>query len=51
MRLQMVRDCFIGRKHEFFNEAMSEIAFGARNGLHQAELVELDHGLRKIEVD
>ena len=47
----MVSDSFVCRQHELFNQAMGEIAFGARNGLHQAEFVELDHWLGKIEVD
>ena len=51
VRLEMVRDRLVGREHEFFDEAMREVALGAGDGLHQSELVELDDGLGQIEVD
>ena len=51
MRLEMVSDSFVCRQHELFNQAMGEIAFGARNGLHQSEFIELDHWLGHIKID
>ena len=39
------------REHEFFDQAVRDVAFGARDGPHQAEFVELDDWLGEIEVD
>ena len=49
--LQVVRDSFVRGQHEFFNEAMREVALGACDGLHQTEFIELDHWLGEVEVD
>ena len=51
LRLEMVRDDLVGREHEFFDQAMRDVAFGARDALHQSEFVELDDRLGQIEVD
>jgi len=44
-------DGFIGREHEFFDEAVSDVAFGSGDALHHAEFVKLDDRFRKIEID
>ena len=41
----------VGRKHEFFNQAMRDVALRAGDALHQSEFVELDHRLGQIEID
>ena len=53
MRLifQIVRHALVRRKHEFFDQAMRDVAFRASNALHQPELVELDDRLGQVEVD
>ena len=51
VRLEIVRDAFVGREHELFDQAVRDVALGAGDGLHQAEFVEFDDGLGEIEVD
>ena len=51
VRVEMVRDGLVGREHELFDEAVRDVAFGARDGLHQSEVVELDDGFGEVEVD
>ena len=48
---QVPGNAFVRRKHEFLNDAIRDVAFRARNALHQPKLVEFDHRLRKIEVN
>ena len=43
--LEMVRDGFVGREHELFDQAVRDVAFGAGDGLHQPEFVEFDDRL------
>ena len=51
VRLEMVRDGFVGREHELLDDAVGDVALGAGDGLHQSEVVEFDDGLGQIEVD
>ena len=51
VRLQVMRHRLVGREHEFFYQAMRDVALGAGDGFHQAELVEFDDRLGEIEVD
>ena len=46
-----MRDALVGGEHEFFDQAMRDVALGARDAFHQAEFVELDDRLGKIEID
>src|SRR5579863_124374 len=48
---QVMRDGTIGGEHEFFNEAVRDVAFAAGDGGDLLVLVELDDGGGKIEVD
>src|SRR5579872_1996242 len=50
-RLEMVRYRLVGREHELLDDAVRDVALGARDGAHQSEFFELDDGLRQIEVD
>ena len=49
--LQMTGNRLVGRKHEFFDDAMRDIAFGARYAYHVARQIDLDIGLGHIEID
>ena len=48
---QISGDTFVGREHEFFNQAVRDVALGTGNTFHQSKFVEFDHGLGQIEVD
>ena len=48
---QVVGYAFVGREHEFFNQAVSDVAFGARDAFHHSEFIELDDGFGEIEVN
>ena len=48
---QIVGDALVRREHEFFDQAVGDVALGARNALHHAKFVELDDGFRKVEVN
>ena len=37
---------FIGRQHEFFNDAVRDVAFRLDDAFHQAEFVEFDDRFR-----
>src|ERR1700678_2587154 len=50
-RLQIPGDAFVRREHELFDEAVRDVALGARNTFHQSEFVEFDYRLRQIEID
>src|SRR5579864_5561454 len=49
--LQVSGDALVCRKHEFFDDAVRDVALGAGHALHQSEFVEFDDGLRQIEID
>ena len=49
--LKIACHSFVGGQHEFFNEAVGDVPFRARNAHHAAELVELNQRLRQIEID
>src|SRR5579863_542854 len=51
VRLEMVGNGFVGREHELFDQAVGDVALGARDGLHHSEFVEFDDRLGEIEVD
>src|SRR5260370_16436528 len=44
-------DGAVGGEHEFFNEAVSDVALAARDVGHALLFVEFNDGLREIEVD
>ena len=44
-------DALVCRQHELFDDAMRELSFRARDALHQPSFIELNDGLRHIEVD
>ena len=48
---QVSGDALIGGEHEFFNDAVSNIAFRAGNALHQAMFIELNQRFGQIEID
>src|SRR5580698_11193100 len=50
-RFKIVRDTFVCREHELFDQTMGDVALRARDALHQSEFVEFDHWLRQVEVD
>jgi hypothetical protein len=48
---QVLRHGFVGREHEFLDDAMSDIAFAAEDALHPALGVEFDDRLGQVEID
>ena len=48
---QKMGDGAVGREHEFFDQAMRDIAFAAHDTGHPALIVELDDGFGQIEID
>ena len=48
---QIVGDALVRREHEFFDQAVGDIALGSRDALHHSEFVELDDGFGEIEID
>ena len=48
---EVVGDGAIGGEHEFFDDAVSDIAFAAADVGHALLFVEFDDGFRKVEVD
>ena len=48
---QIVRDALVRRQHEFFDEAMGDVALRAGDALHHSEFVELDDWFGEIEID
>ena len=51
MLLEIAGDALIGRQHELLDDAVRDVAFGARDALHQSVLVKFDHRLRQIKID
>ena len=43
---QIVGDAFVGGEHEFFDQAVGDVALGSGDAFHHAEFVKLDYGLR-----
>src|SRR5205814_9168532 len=43
--------CSSDLEHEFFDDAMSDVALRTRDTFHQSELVEFDHRLGKIKIN
>ncbi len=48
---EIVRDALVRREHEFFDQAMGDVALRSGDALHHAEFVELDDRLGEIEID
>ena len=48
---QVVGYALVRREHEFFDEAMGDVALRAGDALHHSEFVKLDHRFGKIEID
>ena len=49
--LEIAGDALIGRQHELLDDAVCNIALGARDPLHQSVLVKFDHRLRQIKIN
>src|SRR5579864_8734135 len=49
--LEVVGHTLVGREHDFLDQPVGDVALGTRNTAHQAELVELNHRLRQVEID
>jgi hypothetical protein len=48
---KIARDSLIGREHEFFDDAVREVAHAAHDAGHLAGVVEFNHGFGQIEID
>src|SRR2546428_587988 len=48
---QISGHAFIGREHEFLDDAVRDVAFGAADALHQSDFVKLDDRLLQIEIN
>lgn len=48
---EVMSDGTIGSEHEFFNDAVSDVALAAADIGHALLFVEFDDGLGKIEID
>ena len=48
---QVLRDGFVGREHEFFDQAVRDVALAADDAEHASIVVELDDRLGKIEIN
>ena len=48
---QIVRDALVRREHEFFDQAVGDVALRSGDALHHSEFVKLDDWFGEIEVD
>src|ERR1019366_2140811 len=48
---EIVGYALVRREHEFFNQAVGDIALRARDALHHSEFVKLNHRFGEIEID
>ena len=49
--LEVLSNGLVSRQHELLDQAMSNVALGAHDAAHQAELVKFNYRLGQVEVD